>query len=229
MIIIPSIELPHPDRPPPPGARDPRELINEWQWLGFQGVHVIEPAASDRRPLNRRESEELIRDVHHHIEVQVAGDIHSADDVDALFQAGAARVVLGGRAIDEPDWLGSTVSAFPESLVVESSARERRVRSRGWVRTLPVDVRDLANELSGYPLAGLLIRFPDDAPIEHADLALVEDLTDQLPFPVLVAGGLQSLGTLRDLEFRGVHATLIGAARLGDVFDEQTLARGFVE
>lgn len=228
MIIIPAIDLPHPDHSRLGESRIPRDVINEWEWAGFQSVHIVEPDSTERRPLNRRQAEELLRDVRQ-MEAQVAGDIHSADDIEALIDAGAARIVLGARAIDEPDWLASTVSAFPGTLIVESTAHERRVRSRGWIRTRPIDVRDLADEISDLPLAGLLLTFPDDASIETPDLALVEDLTDRLPFPLMIGGGNQTLASLRDLEFRGVHATIITAAKLVESFDEQTLAHGFLD
>lgn len=227
MIIIPAIDLPHPDHFRPDQARHPRDLVQEWEWLGFQRVHLVEPEATDRRPLNRRQAEELLRDIH--VDIQVAGDIRSADDVEVLIAAGATGVVLGSRAIDEPEWLASTVTSFPDLLIVETAARERRVRSRGWVRTLPVDVRDMADDLADFPLAGLLITFPDEASIDHADLALVEDLSERLTFPVIVSGGSQTMATLRDLEFRGVNATIIDAARLTESFDVQTLARDFGE
>jgi phosphoribosylformimino-5-aminoimidazole carboxamide ribonucleotide (ProFAR) isomerase len=227
MIIVPSFDLPHPDQSPSAAARDARTTIHEWEWLGFQRVQLMEPTSGDGQPLNRREAEELLRDIH--IDLQVAGDVQSADDVDALIQAGATSVVLGSRAVDEPEWLASTVSTFPDLIVVETTARERRVRSRGWVRTLPVDLRDLAEEVSDMPLAALLIRFGPDAAIDHADLGLLEDLAERLPFPLQVIGGSQSLATLRDLEFRGVAAAIIDAGRLADTLDEQTLARTFVD
>jgi phosphoribosylformimino-5-aminoimidazole carboxamide ribonucleotide (ProFAR) isomerase len=227
MIIVPTLSLPDPDHPRSDGSRDPHDLIHVWERAGFQRAQLIEPALRDDRPRNRHETEELLRDLR--IDIQVAGEIASADDVEALVECGATSVVLGSRALDEPEWLESTAAAFPDLLIVESSARERRVRSRGWVRTLVVDVRDLGDELSTLPLAGLLITFPDDAVIDHGDLALIEDLAEQVPFPLMVGGGAQTLASLRDLEFRGVSATLIGALRLGDTFDDQMLARTFVE
>ncbi len=227
MIIIPAIELPHPDHPAAGHAREARDLIRDLEWRGFQGLHLVEPASRSDRPLNRRQTEELLREIH--VDAQVAGDIRSADDIEALSRAGASRVVLGSRALDDPDWLASSLASFPDALIVETSARERRIRSRGWVRTLPVDVRDLADELSDSPLAGLLVTFASDVAIEHADLALIEDLTDSTPFPIFVSGGAQTLVTLRDLEFRGVRATIIPAARIADHFDEETLARSFID
>jgi phosphoribosylformimino-5-aminoimidazole carboxamide ribotide isomerase len=227
MIIIPAVELPHPDYSAPGNVREPRDLIREWEWLGFQRVQLVEAVSRGDRPLNRRQAVELLRDIH--VDAQVAGDIRSADDIEELSRAGATQVVLGSRALDETEWLASSVSSFPDLLVVETAARERRVRSRGWVRTLPIDIRDLADELSDFPLAGLMVTFASDAAIDHGDLTLVEDLTDRLPFPVFVGGGAQTLATLRDLEFRGVGATIIDAARLADTFDQETLARSFVD
>ena len=60
-------------------------------------------------------------------------------------------------------------------------------------------------------------------------LALLEDVVDEVGFPVLVSGGSPALATLRDLEFRGVSATVINAAHLAVAFDGQTLARSFTD
>lgn len=226
MIIVPAVALPHPDHLAVDPPRPARDLVRDWEWLGFQRIQLVEPTSRDDRPLNRRVALDLLHEVH--VDVQVAGDIRSSDDIEELASAGAYSVVLGPRAIDEPDWLTDTVAAFPDMLIVETSARERRLRSRGAVRTRPIDVLDLAAELSDLPLAGLMVTFGLETPIEHADLALVEDLTERLPFPLFVSGGAQTVGTLRDLEFRGVAATIIDAARIAATFDEQTLARSFV-
>ena len=226
MIIIPSFTLAHPDSAAS-ADRTPRDMLNEWEWQGFGRVQLVEPDSIAGRPLNRRDAEEMLRDAH--VEVQVAGNLTSADDIEALISAGAALVVLGSRALDEPDWLFSTVGQFPDQLVVSTTARERRVRSRGLVRTLSVDLRDLAAELADLPLAGLLVTFPADADVGHADLGLVEDLAEDSSFPIIVGGGVPTIQTLRDLEFRGVSATIIDSARLSSAFDESTLARSFAD
>jgi phosphoribosylformimino-5-aminoimidazole carboxamide ribotide isomerase len=225
MIVIPSFDLPHPDHPAPPASTATRDLVHEWEWMGFRRIQLVEPAPRGDRPLNRHGAEDILREAH--VEVQVAGHIASADDVDALTAAGAAFVVVGTRGLDEPDWLHSVVDAFPDLLIVETTARERRIRTRGWVRTLPVDVRDLADELSDLRLAALMVAFPSDAAFDHADLALVEDLTEAVPYPVLVSGGQPTLAALRDLEFRGVGGVIIPSALLSASFDEQTIARAF--
>ncbi len=48
------------------------------------------------------------------------------DDIEALSRAGASRIVLGSRALDDPDWLASSLSSFPDAF----SNRERRAIAR---------------------------------------------------------------------------------------------------
>src|SRR5437764_8154683 len=111
MIIIPAIDLPDPDRPP--AARPIRDLIHECEWLGFRWVHLGEPKRTVGAP-DRGLAGELLRDAHLHIDAQVAGDIHSGDDIESLVSAGARRVILGARALDDTEWLTSTVATFPD-------------------------------------------------------------------------------------------------------------------
>jgi phosphoribosylformimino-5-aminoimidazole carboxamide ribonucleotide (ProFAR) isomerase len=224
MIIIPSFataaEFSRVD------ASAASEAIGEWERAGFGRIELT---PQSREPIldASRMVEEILRDVH--IPVQVAARPGSSDDIDAILAAGAAFAVLGARALDEPDWLHSVAGRFPEQLIVATPARERRTRSRGAVRTLPLDIRDMASELSELHLGGIMVTFAPDAEIGHAELALLEDVVDESTTPVLVSVGSPTLTTLRDLEFRGIFATVISGAYLSAAFDGQTLARSFAD
>ncbi|HET9426269.1 MAG TPA: HisA/HisF-related TIM barrel protein [Gemmatimonadaceae bacterium] len=200
------------------------ETINEWERDGFHRAQLVQRRRNGA-PANWRLLEDVLRDVQP--VVQVAAGNESEDEIDSTLASGAAFAILGPRALDEPDWLSSTLARFPDQLLLTTPARERRKRSRGAVRTLPLDLRDLSAELVNNRLAGLIVEFDPDATFGHAELALLEDIADDADFPVLVAGGSPTLGTLRDLEFRGVAATIIDATHLSAAFDGQTLARSF--
>ena len=55
-------------------------------------------------------------------------------------------------------------------------------------------------------------------------MALLEDVTEEVEFPVQVAGGAIDLGLLRDLDFRGIGAAVVPAAHLASDFDVQAFA-----
>jgi len=201
-------------------------MVRAWEDAGFARVQLVLPAA-DALPADQRPLEEILRDVQ--CAIQVAGRLESGEVVDAALGAGADSVVLGPRALDDSDWLASMADRFPHQVLVSTPARERRSRLRGAVRTLPLDLRDLAADLSSLSLAGVIVEFAADAVIGHPDLALLEDVVEEVGFPVQVAGGAPDLRALRDLEFRGVGAAILGAAHLSAEFDEQALAHGFTD
>ena len=141
---------------------------------------------------------------------------------------GAAFVVLGTRALDELDWLTSAASRFPGQLMLTTPARERRARARGARAHAAAGPARPRRRGGVAPLAGVVVEFAADAAIGHAELALLEDVADDVEFPVQVAGGLPDLGALRDLEFRGISAAIIERrATVATDFDGQTLARSF--
>jgi phosphoribosylformimino-5-aminoimidazole carboxamide ribotide isomerase len=223
MFVIPSIRVePDPSRS---YAAAIASAVEGWERAGFPRVQLtLKPF--DRALPGERVLEELLRDVHS--PTQMAGRFEATEEIDTALMAGAEFVVLGSRALDEFDWLASVADRFPGQLLLSSPARERRARTRGAMRTLPLDLRDIATEISDLPLAGLIVEFADDA-LGYPELALLEDVVEEVEFPVQVSGGSPDLGGLRDLEFRDVSAVIIDAAHLSAHFDGQALARSFTD
>jgi phosphoribosyl isomerase A len=222
MFVIPALQL---DADPNRAyAGSLAESLREWEGVGFRRVQLV-LGGRDRLGVDTRLLEVALRDAH--CPTQVSGPIESGDDVEAILGTGADFAVLGSRAIEDSDWAASVISRFAGQLIVSTPARERRLRSRGAVRTRSLDLRDVVAELSGLPLGGLVVEFAPDAEMNHVDLALVEDVVEEAEYPVLVAGGVLTLAALRDLEFRGASAVIMPAAHLSAEFDGQTLARNF--
>lgn len=218
MIVIPSLRF--------ADVVASRDRLDELNWIGFQHIQIV-LRPSDHAYDRRRMLEILLRDVT--CVVQISGGFESSDDIEAALSTGAGFALLGSRAIDEPEWLAGAAVLFPDQLLVQIPARERRVRSRGAFRSAPIDLRELGHELSDMRIGGLVVDFPPDALIESVDLGVLEDLAESLPFPVHVAGSEMMLATLRDLEFRGVAGTIVDAARLSSTLDEHSLARSFAD
>lgn len=234
MLAIPQVELRGGACLRPPcgpdcivAAGDALQVARSWAAVGFPRIHLIDRDAIAGDHSNGTLVDEIVRDGT--VEVQIDDAADSGDEIDRLVSAGAVRIVVGPRWLEEPEWLASTAESYPGLLVVAADVRERRVVTRGWVRTLPMAILDVVADLSGVPLGGLLVTSGADGHRSNLDLALIEDIADAADVPVIVDGGVHSVGDLRALEHRGVSAVLLGDLLYRGGLDPRAVVMEFSE
>jgi phosphoribosylformimino-5-aminoimidazole carboxamide ribotide isomerase len=205
---------------------DPVGVARSWAQMGFRRLHVVDLDAATGTGSNDRVVEDILHD--EGAEVQVGGGIRTTEAIQRLFDAGAERVVVGTRAIEEPEWLAYVSELYPGLIVVATDVRERRVVTRGWVRTLPLDVLDLVQDLNAYALGGLLVTAVHlEGQLRGTDLTLMEDVAETSRFPVIASGGVTTMHDLRALEHRGLDAVVIGMALYTGALDSRAVAQEY--
>src|SRR5688500_6540157 len=80
---------------------DPMKAAHEWEVCGFRQLHVVDLDAATGRGANREIILEILRSTG--LETQVGGGITTSEGIAALLDDGADRVVVGTRAIEDPD------------------------------------------------------------------------------------------------------------------------------
>ena len=207
---------------------DPRRIARHWALTGFSRLHIVDLDAATGRGSNRETVTQLLCDGT--AAFQVGGGVRPEDDIRTLLDAGAVCVVLGTRALEDPDWLERMALANPGQCMLAADVRERKVTTHGWARTLRRDVLSVVDDVASRPLVGLLVTAVHrEGLMQGTDLPLMEDVVDASPFPVFASGGIGSLADLRALEDRGVAAAVIGMALYTGAIDPRVLAEEFPE
>lgn len=207
---------------------DPVGVAIAWRQYGFRHLHVVDLDGVSGRGNNSAEIQAILGATD--AEVQVGGGIRSADSIERALNDGAQRVVIGTRALEDPDWLAEMTGVFPGFIVVAADVRDRKVLSHGWTRTQPMLVLDLVQDLNGLPLAGVLVTAVHrEEAMRGTDLPLMEDVAEAADFPVYASGGLGTIGDLRALADRGVAAAVIGMALYTGAMDPWAVAEEFSE
>jgi phosphoribosylformimino-5-aminoimidazole carboxamide ribotide isomerase len=207
---------------------NPVRVAQVWEQLGFRQLHIVDLDAALGRGSNAGVVTDILAATR--AEAQVGGGVRDEDDVERVLDDGAHRVIVGTRALEDPGWLESVADRFPRRLVVAADVRERRVVTRGWVRTLPRDVLDVVEELNAFQLAGILVTAVHrEGQLRGTDLPLMEDVADVAEFPVYAAGGITTTNDLRALADRGVTAAVVGMAFYTGTIDPRVAAEEFAE
>jgi len=204
MIVIPSIKL-----------RDSRTLLpvpvaRELADLGFTRLHLSRGSSGSDA------DNHVIEDILHNTDARVqVGGVETTSDVDQFMRIGADTVVVGDRGIEEPEWLADVADTYPDAIAITTAVRDRRVVRRGWVRTLPVDIMDLVDELNAVPLQEIIVMIPSlEGAIRFGELSLLEDVAERSRCPIVIAGGVADVNDLRALDHRGVAASILDAEPL---------------
>jgi phosphoribosylformimino-5-aminoimidazole carboxamide ribotide isomerase len=205
---------------------DPLEVARGWRTDGFGMLHVVDLDAATGRGSNAAIVRMLAAEPS--LAVQVGGGIRTLEAIDRVLRDGAARVVVGTRAIEDPEWLHAAADRFPGTIVVAADVRGEHVVTRGWARDSTLSVFDVVDAVSTLPLAAILVTAVHrEGRLEGPDLALLERVAARAAVPVQASGGITTAGDLRALERCGIAAAIIGMALYTGALDGRATAEEF--
>ena len=205
---------------------DPVAVARKWIDAGFPRLHVVDLDAAVGAGDNSREVDGIIRLPG--VRTQVGGGVRSTERVMALLAGGAACVVVGTRAIDDPAWLAEIATRYPGTIIVAADVRQRRITANGWTRERDVDVADFARRIAELPLAGILVTAVHrEGQMNGCDLPLMTEIAETTRLPIVASGGIASAAELRELAARGISAAVVGMSLYTGALDARAIAEEF--
>lgn len=205
---------------------DPLAVARDWAELGFTRLHVVDLDAATGAGNNDSLVETIVRKSG--VSVQVGGGVRDDVRARALLDMGAASVVVGTRAVEDPEWLTALATANPDRVIVAADVRERRVVTHGWSRAQAREIVEFIGDIAALPLAGILVTAVHrEGLMSGPDLPLMEAVTRASSVPVIASGGIASKTDLESLGNRGVASAVIGMALYTGALDARLIAQEF--
>ena len=205
---------------------DPMAAAERWRAAGFSRLHVVDLDAAVGSGTNAGVLRRLLGI--ERIAFQVGGGLRSSAAVEQALTAGAAAVVIGTRAIEEPLWCREIANRWPGKVIVAVDLREGRPLLHGWRRFAETDLPTIMTELNSLPLAAVLTTSVDvEGRLAGPDLTLTERVLALSTHPVIASGGIASLDDLRALRRLGVFAAVVGMALYTGALDPRAIAQEF--
>ncbi|HKV50972.1 MAG TPA: 1-(5-phosphoribosyl)-5-[(5-phosphoribosylamino)methylideneamino] imidazole-4-carboxamide isomerase [Gemmatimonadaceae bacterium] len=205
---------------------DPCTVMSTWLDAGFRRVHVVDLDAALGVGGNDCVARALLAD--RRARVQVGGGVRTTERADQLVAAGADRVVVGTRAVEDPEWLDTLSRRHPDRIIVALDVRGRTVLTHGWAFRSTLQIEDAMAALEGLPLGGVLVTAVHrEGRLEGTDVPLVSDVVGRARIPVIASGGIATMDDLRSLESAGAAAAVIGMALYTGALDPRAVQEEF--
>ncbi len=182
---------------------DPTAMARRWVDQGARYLHLVDlDGAREGRPVNGPSVRAIVQAAG--VPCQLGGGLRTEADVAAALSWGVDRVILGTRALQDPDGFRAICERFAGKVVLGIDARHGRVATHGWLATSDCSALDLARRCETWPLAALVYTdISRDGMLAGPNVAALAEMADAVALPVIASGGVT---TPEDIErLAGLH------------------------
>ena len=142
---------------------DPVAMAAKWVEAGCRRLHLVDlNGAFEGKPVNGDAVTAIARR-YPDLPIQIGGGIRSLDTIEEYVKAGVSYVIIGTKAVKEPEFVGEACRVFPGKVIVGLDAKDGFVATDGWAEVSTIQVVDLAKplgdrEVESHFFGGLALR-----------------------------------------------------------------------
>lgn len=206
-------------------SSDPVAMAAHWKDQGARRLHIVDlDGAFAGVPRNGDLIREMVA-VMGDVPVQVGGGIRTEAIIEAYLDAGVQGLILGTKAVNEPDFLRAMARAYAGKILLGLDARGGVVATEGWDKETGIQALDFVRDITELPLAGIVYTDIDrDGMMQGLNVASTLALAKAAQLPVVASGGVTELADLQALKDAFVEdTTLLLGAITGRAIYEGTL------
>ena len=191
---------------------DPAAVARRLVAEGAECLHLVDlDGARDGSPANLPTIAAILKAVT--IPCELGGGIRSEATIRQLLELGLHRLVVGTKALAEPDWLRDMCRKFPRRLVLGIDAREGRVATHGWLQMSDVAATTLAEQFAAEPLAAIIYTdIATDGMLAGPNVPEMAAMQRAVDLPVVASGGVSRAEDVASLAKIPMAGCIIGKA-----------------
>ncbi len=191
-------------------SQDPVEVARQWVSQGAAWLHLVD---LDGAKLGKIQNYDTITGIIEAIPVpvQIGGGIRTGEDIENYLNAGAGRVILGTRIIEDRSFLKEILAQWGDKIAIALDCSNGMVAQRGWTTTTERKAVDFAQEMESAGVSTLIYTdIKRDGMLTGPDFEGLAALLKALKISVIASGGIASLEDIQKL--RALNApNLLGA------------------
>jgi phosphoribosylformimino-5-aminoimidazole carboxamide ribotide isomerase len=208
---------------------DPVEMARLWRLENTRCLHVTDiDGAFSGHVVNVEAIKKIVRTVD--IPIEFSGGLRTFDDVNAAFDLGIHRVVLGTMMIENPEEAERVLAAYDASkIAVSIDALDGIVAIRGMAVSSGVTSLSVALNAKAMGFRRMVYtNIRTDGTLRGVNIRDLRELAERTGMRITAAGGvsgLEDLMVIQSLEPLGVDSVIVGRALYENKFSCQGLWR----
>lgn len=193
-------------------AQDPLETARQFAQAGARWIHMVDlDGAKD----GVRQNSEIVRRVAEQsgLQVELGGGLRTMADLEAVFQLGVSRAVIGSAAVSHPELVQEAAARFGEKIAVGIDTQNGRVKTAGWVEDSGLEYLAFAKRVESMGVKVIIFTDIDtDGALSGPAFGRLKQLQKAVSCQIIASGGVSCNGDLEKLHEMGLYGAIVGKA-----------------
>lgn len=190
----------------------PLEIAKEFEKTGAEFIHLVD---LDGAKEGKRINSDIIKAITDavNIPVQLGGGIRTLEDLEAIFDLGVSRAIIGTAAYKDKEFLIKAVEKYGEKIAVGVDAKDNKVALEGWLESTDMDYIEFSRQLEKIGVKTVIYTdISKDGTLEGANIEGLKALSKAVNMDIVASGGVKDLEDLLKINELNLYGAISGKA-----------------
>ena len=190
----------------------PLEIAKEFEKTGAEFIHLVDlDGAKEGKRINSDIIKAIAETVN--IPVQLGGGIRTLEDLEAIFDLGVSRAIIGTAAYKDKEFLIKAVEKYGEKIAVGVDAKDNKVALEGWLESTDMDYIEFSRQLEKIGVKTVIYTdISKDGTLEGANIEGLKALSNAVDMDIVASGGVKDLEDLLKIKELNLYGAISGKA-----------------
>ena len=190
----------------------PLEIAKKFEKTGAEFIHLVDlDGAKEGKRVNSDIIKAIAKTVN--IPVQLGGGIRTLEDLEAIFDLGVSRAIIGTAAYKDKEFLIKAVEKYGEKIAVGVDAKDNKVALEGWLESTNMDYIEFSRQLEKIGVKTVIYTdISKDGTLEGANIEGLKALSDAVNMDIVASGGVKDLEDLLKIKELNLYGAISGKA-----------------
>ena len=211
----------------------PIDIAQKWVDEGAERLHIVDlDGARLGSPINMAVISKIC-DKFPSIPVQIGGGIRDLETAEKYLSAGASFIIVGTKAVEDPNFIKVLCSKFPRKVIVGIDAKNGEVATEGWLSISDKNAIDFAKIFENLGVAEIVYTdIEKDGMMKGLNIEATLDLAKNVKIPIIASGGVSCIEDIYKIGAytkSGISGIIIGRALYEKKFNIEEAKKVFDE
>ena len=192
----------------------PLQVARHFAGLGVRRLHLVDlDGAKAGKLVNLDILQSIAEDTA--LVIDFGGGIKSDEDIQSVFDAGAAMITAGSIAVKDRAKVEKWLAEYgPEKIILGADTRDGKISINAWQEDTSLEIIDFVQGYVDLGITRLICTdIARDGMLGGTALDLYKALKDRFPsLEIIASGGVSGMEDIRELDQAGIDGVIFGKA-----------------